>query len=101
MYKLRSLEANYDTMHKTWLVRNYVLREINGLHEKVTSGDSLRISIPLTMAEFGMKLKSMPAMTTPELDKFIESLEEEYLGSSKRPKINPKYTKLMNRNRKG
>lgn len=36
-----------------------------------------------------------------ELDKFINNLEDEYLGPSKRVKVNPEYTKLINRNRKG
>lgn len=36
-----------------------------------------------------------------ELDKYIESIEHEYLGPSKRPKANPAYSKIMNRARKG
>jgi retron-type reverse transcriptase len=36
-----------------------------------------------------------------ELDKFIESIEQEYQGPSKRPKANPAYSKIMNRARKG
>src|SRR5579862_7114887 len=36
-----------------------------------------------------------------ELDKYIENIESEYLGPSKRPKANPEYTKRMNKARKG
>lgn len=36
-----------------------------------------------------------------ELDKYIESIEHEYQGPSKRPKANPDYTKIMNKRRKG
>jgi group II intron reverse transcriptase/maturase len=35
-----------------------------------------------------------------ELDKYIESIELEYLGPSKRPKANPAYSKIMNKARK-
>jgi len=31
-----------------------------------------------------------------ELDKYIDSIEQEYLGPSKRPKANPAYSKKMN-----
>jgi retron-type reverse transcriptase len=36
-----------------------------------------------------------------ELDKYIEKLEQEYLGPKKRPKANPAYSKIMNIQRKG
>lgn len=36
-----------------------------------------------------------------ELDKYIESIEQDYLGPSIRPKANPAYTKMMNKRRKG
>jgi hypothetical protein len=36
-----------------------------------------------------------------ELDKYIENIESEYLGPSKRPKTNPEYSKIMNKVRKG
>jgi lipopolysaccharide export system permease protein len=79
-YKLRALDAWYDSTSSTWVAHNYVARTINGLHESLSRGDSLRMKIPLTIADFGEKVKSMPSMTTPELKKFIKS--ERFKGES-------------------
>lgn len=32
-----------------------------------------------------------------ELDKFVDKIEAEYLGTRKRPRANPEYTKLMDK----
>lgn len=79
-YKLRAMDAYYDTTNGNWLAHNYIIREINGMHEKLIRGDSIRVDIPISIEEFGMKLKSMPAMTTPELNKFIA--KEKFRGES-------------------
>jgi len=73
VYKLRGDEAIYDKRTNEWRVMRYYARTINGLHESIKSGDSTRIKIPLTIEDFSHKLKSMPSMTTPELNSFIES----------------------------
>ena len=71
--KLWSDEARYDSGTATWHVMRYHIRTINGMHETLKSGDSTIVKIPLSIADFSHKLKSMPSMTTPELNSFIES----------------------------
>jgi lipopolysaccharide export system permease protein len=70
-YKLIGSDAAYDSLSNTWLVRNYRLRTIDGLHEKLTFGDSMRMKLNISMKDFGQKIKSIASMTTPELNRFI------------------------------
>jgi lipopolysaccharide export system permease protein len=80
IYKLRALDALYDSATNTWTAHSFMARTIDGLHEKVVHGDSLRMKLPLTIADFGEKIKSMPSMTSPELRKFIAG--ERFKGES-------------------
>jgi lipopolysaccharide export system permease protein len=73
VYKLVSNDAFYDSLKGDWRVNSYFLREINGLNEKVTTGDSIRVKIPITIADFGQKKRTTPTLTTPELNEFIAS----------------------------
>jgi len=73
VYKLMGDEAIYNKKTGQWNVMRYYARTINGLHETIKSGDSIQLKIPLTIEDFSHKLKSMPSMTTPELNSFIES----------------------------
>jgi lipopolysaccharide export system permease protein len=73
VYKLRGDEAIFNRKTGEWNVMRYYARTINGMHETIASGDSIKIKIPITIEEFSHKLKSMPSMTTPELNSFIES----------------------------
>ncbi len=72
VYKLIGDEAIYDKKTNEWRVMRYYARTINGMHESLSFGDSINIRIPITMEDFSHKLKSMPSMTTPELNRFIE-----------------------------
>jgi len=71
IYKLRAEDAFYDSTSGSWMVKNYYVRTINGLHETLNKGDSMKIKIPITIADFSNTVKSMPSMTTPELNDAI------------------------------
>jgi lipopolysaccharide export system permease protein len=74
VYKLRSDEAFYDVKAKDWNVKHYYIRTINGMHETLQKGDSMRVKTgSITIDDFGHKVKSMPSMTTPELNTYIEN----------------------------
>ncbi|MDZ4838610.1 MAG: LptF/LptG family permease [Bacteroidota bacterium] len=66
--KTRAGEAFYDTVKHNWLVVNYLKRTYNGDAESISKGDSLRLNLKLSIKEFGQKIKSVPSMTTPELN---------------------------------
>jgi len=69
--KLMADYIQYDTLNKTWSIRNYWIREINGLSETITSGERLDTLLNMTPDEFKRRSNVVEAMTTPELKKFI------------------------------
>lgn len=71
--KLTSHEAFFDTLTGTWRLTDYFLRKIKGEKEEITKGDSMRVEIPITIADFGQKKRTTPTLTTPELTDFIRS----------------------------
>jgi len=73
VYKLRSDEAFYDSTKGNWNVKRFYIRTIDGMHETLKTGDSMRVKIPITIADFSNTIKSMPSMTTPELNSAIET----------------------------
>jgi len=76
VYKLWGDEAIYNKKENSWHVMRYYSRTINGMHESLAFGDSTVVKIPITMEDFSHKLKSMPSMTTPELNAFIDNEKE-------------------------
>jgi lipopolysaccharide export system permease protein len=72
-YKLRADEALFDSTQGNWIIHHYYTRTINGMHEDIKTGDSTRVKIPITIEDFSQKVKNMVSMTTPELNRFIES----------------------------
>jgi lipopolysaccharide export system permease protein len=71
VYKLQANDASYDSTTGSWRLNNYFLRESNGSREKITTGDSMRVKIPITIGDFGQKKRTMPTLTTPELNDVI------------------------------
>ncbi len=72
VYKLWATDAVFDNETGSWMVYNYVTRDINGLKETLKKGDTMRITIPVTIADFTEKSRKTPTLTTPELNDFIE-----------------------------
>jgi lipopolysaccharide export system permease protein len=73
VYKLTSNDAMYDSTTGTWRVNNFFERYVNGDKENIKTGDSMRVKIPITIADFGQKKRTTPTLTTPELNEFIKS----------------------------
>lgn len=73
VYKLMSTDASFDSTSGTWRVNNYFIRETNGLKETIKTGDSMRVKIPITISDFGQKKRTMPTLTTPELNEVIRT----------------------------
>ena len=83
VYKLSAPEARMDTINNSWHLHNYYIRRMDGMTESIERGDSMVLKIPITKSDFGQKVRSAPALTTPELNKFIaqESLKGENLNN--------------------
>ncbi|MDQ3073220.1 MAG: LptF/LptG family permease [Bacteroidota bacterium] len=78
IYKLRANDATYDTISNRWKARDYVIRRIDGMKETVEKGDTISLKLSLTREDFGQKVKSIPTMTTPEMNRVIA--QEKFRG---------------------
>lgn len=71
VYELNANMAIYDTTKKVWRLQQYHVRTINAMHETLKFGDSMDVKIPVSNKDFSEKERSLPGMTTPELNRFI------------------------------
>lgn len=69
--RLTATSAVYDTLYR-WTVRNYMIREFNGMKEEITTGSRLDTIIPIEPRDFLIAQNDHEKMTTPELKEYIE-----------------------------
>jgi lipopolysaccharide export system permease protein len=69
--KLMAESIIYDSINKTWKIKNYWIRDIDGLKETITSGASIDSALNLMPDEFNRNANVVEAMTTPQLIRFI------------------------------
>jgi len=79
-YKLMSQSIRYDTLTKKWTLSNFIIREIDGLHEKITRKDELDTTFSFTPQYFADRNLDVSTMNWFELNTFIE--EETSMGST-------------------
>jgi len=85
VYELNANNALFDTTKKVWRLQQYHVRTIDGMHETLKFGDSMYLKIPITNKDFSAKERSLPGMTTPELNRFIAAEKikgEDVFGSA-------------------
>ena len=70
--KLISNYARYDTSINKWSVRNYYIREINGVEETIKKGYRLDTAINLSPSDLETRADVVETMDLTELNKFIE-----------------------------
>lgn len=66
---------------KTWEMRFYKHRFIDGLGERLETGSKLDTALGFVPTDFGKKVYLKDAMTTPELNKFIEDGRKRGMGN--------------------
>ena len=69
--RLTATSAVYDTLYR-WTVRNYMIRDFNGMKEEITTGSRLDTIIPIEPRDFLIAQNDHEKMTTPELKEYIE-----------------------------
>lgn len=72
---LTALRAQYDTLSDTrykWHLYNYKLRELNGMHEKITNGLELDTIITIEPSDLVYNRNEQETMTTIEVNEYIE-----------------------------
>ncbi|MCD6333307.1 MAG: LptF/LptG family permease, partial [Bacteroidales bacterium] len=69
--KLMADYIQYDSINKSWRIRNYWIRKINGMKETVVTGVSMDTTLNMWPKEFKQRSNVVEAMTTPALKRFI------------------------------
>lgn len=70
-YKMMADNITYDSIADTWSIRNYNVRTIDGLQERLTFGARLDTVLPFSPTDFIQDLKEMEMMSFGELRRFI------------------------------
>ena len=75
--RLTARSATYDTttVHK-WTVKNYILRELNGMRETITKGEKLDTIIKMEPQDFLIMKGQQQTMTSPELSEYISKQKQ-------------------------
>ena len=70
---LTARSVTYDTasVHK-WTIKNYMIREMEGMREKITRGDRLDTIIKMEPQDFLIMKGKQQTMTSPELKEYID-----------------------------
>ena len=70
---LTARSITYDTasVHK-WIIKNYMIREMDGMREKITKGDRMDSIIKMEPQDFLIMKNQQQTMTSPALKSYID-----------------------------
>lgn len=71
-YKIQSRKIKWNFNLQKWLAVDWEIRYFEKVNERIKTGDTLALSLPIKPQDFGRKHYSIKAMTNPELRDFIE-----------------------------
>jgi len=77
--KIMSHNVIFDTVQGDWKLQDFIIRDMNGLKEKMRRGSELDTFFSFTPKIFQTETRTMVTMSNSELDKFIK--EEKAKGS--------------------
>ncbi|MDE7159947.1 MAG: LptF/LptG family permease [Muribaculaceae bacterium] len=73
MSRMTAATAVYDsTRLYHWTMHDYMIRDFNGMREKITRGSSLDTIIPIEPKDFLISVNDQETLTTPQLSDYIE-----------------------------
>ena len=82
--RLTALTVNYDsTRQYHWTVNDYMIRNLDGMSEKIKSGDKLDTVIPIEPQDFIISKNDWETMTTPQLTDYIEKQKQRGMANIK------------------
>ncbi|OFX90110.1 MAG: hypothetical protein A2W99_17465 [Bacteroidetes bacterium GWF2_33_16] len=70
--KLLSEYIKWDTTLNKWTIKNYHIRDIEGLHESISHGTSIDTTLNLYPEDFKRYAQFVETMSLPELNEYIE-----------------------------
>lgn len=82
--KLTAQRVTYDsTKQYHWTVHNYMIRDFDGMTEKIKSGNSKDTIIPIEPRDFLISVNDQETQTTPQLTEFIEKQKRRGIANIK------------------
>jgi len=75
VYFLNSDRIRWDSIPKKWVIENYYIRKINGMHEDVKKGLRLDTVLSFEPKDFHQRISSIDAMDNKALSEFIDELK--------------------------
>ena len=73
--KLISDYIKWDSTINKWVIKNYYIRDINGMNEVITTGKSIDTTLAIKPADFKRRLNFVETMNLRELKAYIKTLE--------------------------
>lgn len=70
--KIMADNASYDSVKKSWKLRNVTIRRNNGINEELTVMPEIERKYPFTPNDLRQDDAVKEALTTPQLDRYIE-----------------------------
>lgn len=71
--RMTAQTISYDTTRNYhWTVRDYMIRDFNGMKEKITTGTVKDTIIPIEPKDFLIAANDQETLTTPQLSEYIE-----------------------------
>jgi len=80
-HKLMADYIKWDSVSNKWVIENYFIRKIDGMHETIETGSRIDTVLNFHPSDFGRRINSIETMNYPELNQFIE--KEQSKGSEK------------------
>ncbi len=93
--KITAQNIIYDSIKRNWTLNDFSIRTIDGLHEKLITGDKMVMDIGMKPNDFNINAAKVETMTFSELNSFIE--KERIRGSKNvNSYLLEKYQRLFN-----
>ncbi len=73
--KLMADQIAWDSTGNDWIIRRYYIRDINGMHESISQGNTIDTTINLYPSDFSRRLNVVESMSKSELNNFIKVAE--------------------------
>ncbi|MCD8177740.1 MAG: LptF/LptG family permease [Tannerellaceae bacterium] len=78
--RLTANSIKYDSLYQ-WTVIDYIIRDFNGMEEKVTTGARKDTTLTIIPSDFLIAVNDFEKMTTPELATYIERQKQRGIGN--------------------
>ena len=80
--RLTAQSIRWDTLHQ-WTVRDYMIRDFEGQHEKIRRGNRLDTIIPIEPRDFLISKNDQEMLTSPALTEYIDRQKERGVANIK------------------